>query len=102
MEEFIANPSFGALQRLTKDILIEVGETRQLNVNRSQRKAELIGIIAEDFVDNGIFEENLLDNLPISGRHTTATQVDPETRLRLELQHKVELEKNQNAVPSGS
>ena len=97
MEEFFANPSFEALQRLTRNVLIEIGETRQLNINRSLRKADLIGIIATDLVNSEIFEESVLDDLPAPERHIAATQVNPielDYKLRMmERQYQHELEK---------
>ncbi len=63
IDTFLKSPTFGDLIKMKKDHILEVGLKLELDVRRSMRKTQLIKVVAEDMVDNDIFDKSVLDDL---------------------------------------
>ena len=64
IENFSEEPSMEKLERLRKSEIIKIGEKLELNVQNSMRKHELVRKITEHMVDENVFEETALEELP--------------------------------------
>lgn len=78
------------LGRLRKSNLIRIGEELELNVQKAMRKDRLIRVIAKHMVDENIFEEAILGELPSEPIKMTPEQVELE---KARIQAQMELEK---------
>ena len=57
IDTFRKSSTFGDLIKMKKDHILVVGLKLELDVRRSMRKTQLIKVVAEDMVDNDIFEK---------------------------------------------
>ena len=65
INKFLEKPSMEKLEKFRKSELIAIGEELELELGRSITKNILIRTIAEQLVDEDIFEAEVLDDLPI-------------------------------------
>ena len=79
------------LVRLRKSEIAKIGEKLELNVENSMRKHELIRKIAEHMVDENVFEEAALEELPTEMIRMTPEQIELE---EIKIQAQMELERN--------
>ena len=97
IENFLKAPSMEKLERLRKSEIMKTGEKLELNVENSMRKHELVRKIAEHMVDENVFEEAALEELPTEVMRMTPEQIELEKikiQVQMELQrNKMELEK---------
>ena len=85
------------LERLRKSEIMKIGEKLELNVQNTMRKHELVRKIAEHMVDENMFEEAALEELPTEIIRMTPEQIELgkiKIQAQMELQrNKMELEK---------
>ena len=97
IENFLKEPSMEKLERLRKSEIIKIGEKLELNVQNSMRKHELVREIARHMVDENVFEEAVLEELPTEKIRMTPEEIELEKikiQAQMELQRKkMELEK---------
>ena len=97
IENFLKEPSMEKLEKLRKSEIIKIGEKLELNVENSMRKHELVIKIARHMVDENVFEEAVLEELPTEIIRMTPEQIELEKikiQAQMELQrNKIELEK---------
>ena len=97
IENFLKEPSMEKLERLRKSEIIKIGEKLELNVQNSMRKHELVREIANHMVDENVFEEAVLEELPTEMIRMTPEEIELEKikiQAQMELQgNKMELEK---------
>ena len=97
IENFLKEPSMEKLEKLRKSEIIKIGEKLELNVQNSMRKHELVREIASHMVDENVFEEAVLEELPTEMIRMTPEEIELEKikiQAQMELQrNKIELEK---------
>ena len=94
IENFLKEPSMEKLERLRKSEIIKIGEKLELNVQNSMRKHELVRKITEHMVDENVFEETALEELPreiVKIVKMTSEQIELE---KVRIQARMELERN--------
>ena len=91
IENFLKEPSMEKLERLRKSEIMKIGEKLELNVENSMRKHELVRKIAEHMVDENVFEEAALEELPTEIMRMTPEQIELE---KIKIQAQMELERN--------
>ena len=64
IENFLEEPSMEKLEKLRKSEIIKIDEKLELNVQTSMKKHELVRKITEHMVDDNVFEETALEELP--------------------------------------
>ena len=79
------------LERLRKSEILKIGEKLELNVQNTMRKHELVRKIAEHMVDENIFEEAALEELPTEIIRMTPEQIELE---KIKIQAQMELQRN--------
>ena len=79
------------LERLRKSEIIKIGEKLELNVENSMRKHELVREIARHMVDENVFEEAVLEELPTEMIRMTPEQIELE---KIKIQAQMELQRN--------
>ena len=75
IENFLKEPSMEKLERLRKREIMVIGEKLELNVENSMRKQELVRKIVEHMVDENVFEEAALEELPTEIMRMTPEQI---------------------------
>ena len=75
VEDFLKEPVLEKVELLRKGELIEIGEKLELSIKRSN---EIIRIITEHMIEEHIFGEEALDDLPIESTDVSAVQNEPE------------------------
>ena len=88
---FLKEPSMEKLERLRKSEIMKIGEKLELNVENSMRKHELVRKIAEHMVDENVFEEAVLEELPTEMIRMTPEQIELE---KVKIQAQMELQRN--------
>ena len=91
IENFLEEPSMEKLERLRKSEIIKIGEKLELNVQKSMRKDELVRKMTEHMVDENVFEETALEELPREIVKMTPEQIEQE---KVRIQARMELERN--------
>ena len=91
IENFLKEPSMEKLERLRKSEIIKIGEKLELNVQNSMRKHELVREIARHMVDENVFEEAVLEELPTEIIRMTPEQIELE---KIKIQAQMELQRN--------
>ena len=91
IEIFFKEPSMEKLERLRKSEIVKIGEKLELNVENSMRKHELVRKITEHMVDENVFEEAALEELPTEMIRMTPEQIELE---KIKIQAQMELERN--------
>ena len=91
IENFLKEPSMEKLERLRKSEIIKIGEKLELNVENSMRKHELVREIARHMVDENVFEEAVLKELPTEMIRMTPEQTELE---KIKIQAQMELQRN--------
>ena len=91
IENFLKEPSMEKLERLRKREIIKIGEKLELNVENSMRKHELVREIARHMVDENVFEEAVLEELPTEMIRMTPEQIELE---KIKIQAQMELQRN--------
>ena len=66
------------LERLRKREIMKIGEKLELNVQNSMKKHELVRKVAEHMVDENVFEETALEELPREVVKMTTEQIELE------------------------
>ena len=79
------------LERLRKSEIMKIGEKLELNVKNSMRKHELVRKVTEHMVDENVFEETALEELPREIIKMTPEQNELE---KARIQARMELERN--------
>ena len=79
------------LERLRKSEIIKIGEKLELNVQNSMRKHELVREIASHMVDENVFEEAVLEELPTEMIRMTPEEIELE---KIKIQAQMELQRN--------
>ena len=79
------------LERLRKSEIMKIGEKLELNVQKTMRKHELVRKIAEHIVDENVFEEAVLEELPTEMIRMTPEQIELE---KIKIQAQMELQRN--------
>ena len=79
------------LERLRKSEIIKIGEKLELNVQNSMRKHELVIKIARHMVDENVFEEAVLEELPTEMIRMTPEEIELE---KIKIQAQMELQRN--------
>ena len=85
IDTFLKSPTFGDLVKMKKDYILEVGLKLELDVRRSMRKTQLMKVVAEDMVDNDIFDKSVLDDLASDLPELSKAQIELE-KLKIEAQ----------------
>ena len=85
IDTFLKSPTLGDLIKMKKDHILEVGLKLELDVRRSMRKTQLIKVVAEDMVDNDIFDKSVLDDLASDLPEISKAQIELE-KLKIEAQ----------------
>ena len=91
IENFLKEPSMEKLERLRKSEIIKIGEKLELNVQNSMRKHELVIKIARHMVDENVFEEAVLEELPTERIRMTPEEIELE---KIKIQAQMELQRN--------
>ena len=91
IENFLKEPSMEKLERLRKSEIMKIGEKLELNVENSMRKHELVRKIAEHMVDENVFVEAVLEDLPKEIIRMTPEQIELE---KIKIQAQMELQRN--------
>ena len=91
IENFLKEPSMEKLERLRKSEIIKIGEKLELNVQNSMRKRELVREIARHMVDENVFEEAVLEELPTEMIRMTPEEIELE---KIKIQAQMELQRN--------
>ena len=93
VDQFIAVPTYQRLTEMKKDDIIEVGQRLELETKKSHRKATLVRIVAEHMVDNDIFHQEILDQLPVDAREMSPNQLELEkTRITAQFNAQARIE----------
>ena len=79
------------LESLRKSEIIKIGERLELNVQKTSRKDELVTKITEHMVDEDVFEDTILEELPREIAKMTPEQVELE---KARIQARMESERN--------
>ena len=90
VEDFLKKPAPEKLELSRKGELIEIGQNLKLGIKRSTRKNEMIRIITEHIIDEHIFGEEMLNDLPVESTDMSVEQIELEN---VRIQAKLELEK---------
>ena len=88
---FLKEPSMEKLERLRKSEIVKIGEKLELNVQKTMKKHELIRKIVEHMVDESVFEEAALEELPTEIIRMTPEQIELE---KVKIQAQMELQRN--------
>ena len=91
IENFLKESSMEKLERLRKSEIVKIGEKLELNVQKTMRKHELVRKIAEHMVNENVFEEAALEELPTEIIRMTPEQIELE---KIKIQAQMELERN--------
>ena len=91
IENFLKEPSMEKLEKLRKSEIIKIGEKLELNVQNSMRKHELVREIASHMVDENVFEEAVLEELPTEMIRMTPEEIELE---KIKIQAQMELQRN--------
>ena len=91
IENFLKEPSMEKLEKLRKSEMIKIGEKLELNVENSMRKHELVIKIARHMVDENVFEEAVLEELPTEMIRMTPEEIELE---KIKIQAQMELQRN--------
>ena len=91
IENFLKEPSMEKLERLRKSEIMKIGEKLELNFQNSMRKHELVRKVAEHMVDENVFEETALEELPREIIKMTPEQIELE---KIRIQARMEQERN--------
>ena len=91
IENFLKEPSMEKLEKLRKSEIIKIGEKLELNVENSMRKHELVIKIARHMVDENVFEEAVLEELPTEMIRMTPEEIELE---KIKIQAQMELQRN--------
>ena len=91
IENFLKEPSMEKLERLRKSEIIKIGEKLELNVQNSMRKHELVREITRHMVDENVFEEAVLEELPTEMIRMTPEEIELE---KIKIQAQMELQRN--------
>ena len=91
IENFLKEPSMEKLERLRKSEIIKIGEKLELNVQKTMRKHELVLKIARHMVDENVFEEAVLEELPTEMIRMTPEEIELE---KIKIQAQMELQRN--------
>ena len=91
IENFLKEPSMEKLERLRKSEIVKIGEKLKLNVQKTMRKHELVRKIVEHMVDENVFEEAVLEELPTEIMRMTPEQIELE---KIKIQAQMELQRN--------
>ena len=91
IENFLEEPSMEKLGRLRKSEIMKIGEKLELNVQTSMRKYEVVRKITEHMVDENVFEETGLEELPREIIKMTPEQIELE---KVRIQARMQLERN--------
>ena len=91
IENFLKEPSMEKLEKLRKSEIIKIGEKLELNVQKTMRKHELVREIARHMVDENVFEEAVLEELPTEMIRMTPEQIELE---KIKIQAQMELQRN--------
>ena len=91
IENFLKEPSMEKLERLRKSEIIKIGEKLELNVQNSMRRHELVIKIARHMVDENVFEEAVLEELPTEMIRMTPEEIELE---KIKIQAQMELQRN--------
>ena len=91
IENFLKEPSMEKLERLRKSEIMKIGEKLELNVQNTMKKHELVRKVAEHMVDENVFEETALEELPREIIKMTPEQTELE---KVRIQARMELERN--------
>ena len=91
IENFLKEPSMEKLERLRKSEIVKIGEKLELNVQKTMRKHELVRKIAEHMVDENVFEEAALEELPTEIIRMSTEQIELE---KIKIQAQMELQRN--------
>ena len=95
-ENFLEEPSMEKLERLRKSEIVKIGEKLELNVQKSMRKDELVRKITEHILDENVFEETALEELPREIAKMRPEQIELEKariQARMKWWNRMELEK---------
>ena len=88
---FLKEPSMEKLEKLRKSEIMKIGEKLELNVENFMRKHELVRKIIEHMVDENVFEEEVLEELPTEIIRMTPEQIELE---KVKIQAQMELQRN--------
>ena len=91
IENFLKEPSMEKLEKLRKSEIIKIGEKLELNVENFMRKHELVIKIARHMVDENVFEEAVLEELPTEMIRMTPEVIELE---KIKIQAQMELQRN--------
>ena len=91
IENFLKEPSMEKLEKLRKSEIIKIGEKLELNVEKTMRKHELVREIARHMVDENVFEEAVLEELPTEMIRMTPEEIELE---KIKIQAQMELQRN--------
>ena len=91
IENFLKEPSMEKLEKLRKSEIIKICEKLELNVENSMRKHELVIKIARHMVDENVFEEAVLEELPTEMIRMTPEEIELE---KIKIQAQMELQRN--------
>lgn len=64
-EYFLKSPTPEILLRLKKDDIVEIANNLESDVMKSMSKSKLVRVVTEHMVDNDIFNEGMLNQLPV-------------------------------------
>ena len=103
-DEFISDvllwtPTYVRAKAKRKSEIIKIGEKLELNVQKSVRKDELVRKITEHLVDENVFEETALEELPREIVKMTPEQIELE---KVRIQARMELERNRMELEKAS
>ena len=79
------------LERLRKSEIVKIGEKLELNVQKDMKKHKLVRKIVEHMVDENVFEEAALEELPTDIIRMTPEQIQLE---KVKIQAQMELQRN--------
>ena len=79
------------LERLRKSEIVKIGEKLELNVQKTMKKHELVRKLAEHMVDENVFEEAVLEDLPTEVLRMTPEQIELK---KIKIQAQMELQRN--------
>ena len=88
---FLKEPSMEKLERLRKSEIVKIGEKLELNVQKTMKKHELVRKIARHMVDENVFEEAVLEELPTEIIKMTPEEIELE---KIKIQAQMELQRN--------
>ena len=91
IENFLKEPSMDKLERLRKSEIIKIGKKLELNVQKTMRKHELVIKIARHMVDENVFGEAVLEELPTEMIRMTPEEIELE---KIKIQAQMELQRN--------